>query len=151
VAGPYRQGKERDVQGTEKFETYPGCGFVYGWGVFGLEYRHVRGGSPISPERHRAQRFPFVAGIQVTALDMEEHIAGYTDDLSVSGCFVVTRIPFVARTSVQLRILRRGVTFAAQGRVAYVQGNAGMGIAFTSIEANDVSILDGWLTELMGL
>ena len=67
------------------------------------------------------------------------------------GCFIVTLTPFVARTRVQLRILRRGVTFSAQGKVIHVRGNAGMGIAFTSVEPSGVSILDTWLTQLRSL
>jgi len=67
------------------------------------------------------------------------------------GCFIVTLTPFVARRRVQLRILRRGVTFSAQGKVIHVRGNAGMGIAFTSVEPSGVSILDTWLTQLRSL
>jgi hypothetical protein len=118
---------------------------------FGLEFSDDLGGYPISPGHHRAQRFPFVAGIQVTAVDTEEHIAGHTEDLSIFGCFVVTATPFVAGTTVRLRISHRGVTLAAQGKVAYARENAGMGIAFTSIDPSGVSILDAWLTELRNL
>ncbi len=35
-----------------------------------------------------------------------------------------------------------------EGHVAYARNGEGMGIRFSSIEPNSVSILDGWLTEL---
>jgi hypothetical protein len=118
---------------------------------FGIEFDDARGGSLISPVHHRAQRFAFVAGIELTALDTEVHIAAHTEDLSLFGCFVETSTPFEEETRVRLRILHKGVTFTAQGKVAYSRHNAGMGVAFTSIEPSGVSILDAWLTELRNL
>jgi len=40
------------------------------------------------------------------------------------------------------------VNFFAQAKVAYSLPDAGMGIAFTSIEPSGLSILDAWLVEL---
>jgi hypothetical protein len=118
---------------------------------FELEFRDVGGGTLISPGRHRAHRYPFVAGIHVTSLDTDAQIAGHTEDLSLFGCFMVTVTPFVAGTRVQLRISHRGVTLNAQGKVAYAREGAGMGIAFTALDPSGVSILDAWLTELRNL
>ena len=50
--------------------------------------------SPIHSERHRAPRFPFVAGIQVTDLVTEKQLAVHIEDLSLFGCFVETVDPF---------------------------------------------------------
>jgi PilZ domain len=97
-------------------------------------------------KRHRAQRFPFVAGIQITALDTQAHLAAHTEDLNLSGCFVETTNPFIGGTKVGLRISHDGVIFVAQGTVAYSLGGKGMGIKFTFIEPSSVAILDGWLT-----
>ena len=99
-------------------------------------------------ERHRAPRFPFVAGIQVTDLVTEQQLAAHTEDLSLFGCFVETLAPFPAGTKVRLRISHSGANLIAQGTVAYSRNNGGMGIAFTSIEPSCVSILDAWLTGL---
>lgn len=102
----------------------------------------------ISVQVHRSRRFPFVAGVHVTALDSEAEVAAHIEDLSVFGCFVETTTPFVAGAKVSIRISHAGTAFVAQGRVAYSREFAGMGLAFTSIEPSSVSILDDWLTEL---
>lgn len=53
-----------------------------------------------------------------------------------------------ASTKVRVRITHDGKAFVAEGHVAYARNGEGMGIRFSSIEPNSVSILDGWLTEL---
>ncbi len=93
------------------------------------------------------QRFPFVAGVQVTALDTGAHVAAHTEDLSLFGCFVETTMPFAQGTKVRLRISHGGAVFAAEGGVAFSRDRAGMGMIFTSIEPSSVSILDSWLIE----
>lgn len=104
---------------------------------------------PIPLKPHRAQRFPFVAGAQITALDTQAHVAAHTEDLNLSGCFVETTKPFIGGTKVELRISHDGLVFVAQGTVAYSLAGKGMGIKFTSIEPSNVAILDGWLFELI--
>lgn len=99
-------------------------------------------------EQHRAQRFPFVAGIHLTSLDAEDHIAAHTEDLSLFGCFVETTTPFGEGTKVALRISHDGSIFVAEGRVIYSRSGAGMGIRFATIESSNASILDSWLSEL---
>lgn len=84
----------------------------------------------------------------MTALDSDAQVAAHIEDLSLFGCFVETVTPFIAGTKVSIRISHDGIVFMAQGRVAYAREFAGMGIAFTAIEASSVSILDDWLTEL---
>jgi PilZ domain len=96
---------------------------------------------------HRAQRFAFVAGIQITDVSTEKQLAAHTEDLSVFGCFVMTAASFPVGTKVRLRISHAGVNFIAQGKVAYSR-SGGMGIAFTSIEPSSLSILDSWLAGL---
>ena len=103
---------------------------------------------PIHSEKHRAPRYPFVAGIQVTDLVTEKQLAAHTEDLSLFGCFVETLAPFPAGTKVRLRISYSGANLISQGTVAYSRNNGGMGIAFTSIEPSSLSILDAWLVDL---
>jgi PilZ domain len=93
------------------------------------------------------QRFPFVAGVQVTALDTGVHLVAHTEDLSLFGCFVETTTPFAQGTKVRLRISHGGAVFAAEGGVAFSRDRAGMGMIFTSIEPSSISILDNWLAE----
>ena len=93
-----------------------------------IEFRETERYFPIPLKRHRAQRFPFVAGIQITALDTQAHLAAHTEDLNMSGCFVETTNPFIGGTKVGLRISHDGVVFVAQGTVAYSLSGKGMGI-----------------------
>ena len=109
-----------------------------------IEFRRKRGNS-ISLTPHRQQRFPFVAGIQIIALDTQAHVAAHTENLNISGCFVETTNPFTGGTRVRLRISHDGMVFAAQGAVAYSLSGKGMGITFTFIEPSSVDVLDGWL------
>lgn len=111
----------------------------------GIEFWRKRG-NPIPLKPHRQQRFPFVAGIQIIALDTEAHLAAHTEDLNVSGCFVETTNPFIGGTKVGLKISHAGMVFEARGTVAYSLSGKGMGITFTSIEPSSIAILDGWLT-----
>jgi hypothetical protein len=78
----------------------------------------------------------------------EKQVAAHTEDLSMFGCFVETTTPFPVGTKVRLRISHAGATFTGQGTVAYLRPNAGMGIAFTSIEPSSLPVLDIWLTNL---
>jgi hypothetical protein len=98
--------------------------------------------------RHRAPRLPFVAGIDLTALESEKHLAAHIKDLNLLGCFVETAIPFPEGTKVRLTISHAGRHFSAMGRVAYSRANSGMGIAFTTIDPNSEEVLDLWLADL---
>ena len=88
-----------------------------------------------------------MAGVQVTALDNDAHLAAHTEDLSLFGCFVETMTPFATGTKVAVRIAHEGAVLIAQGRIAFCRESAGMGIAFTFIDPSSVSLLDTWLTE----
>jgi hypothetical protein len=101
----------------------------------------------VQTERHRAQRYFFVAMIELTDLQSDSQMKEQTSDLSLFGCHVNTANPWPAGTRVRIRITHRGAIFAAFGRVAYVQPNAGMGIAFTGIEDNDQVTLEKWIAE----
>jgi PilZ domain-containing protein len=101
----------------------------------------------VPPERHRAQRHPFVASIELTDLQSEIHMKEQTSDLSLFGCHVNASKPLPAGTKVRIRITHRGQIFGAFGRVANVQPNVGMGISFTNIERNDELTLEKWITE----
>jgi hypothetical protein len=94
------------------------------------------------------QRFPFVAEVQVTALDTGTHLAAHTEDLSLCGCFVETTTPFINPTRVGIRISHDGTIFTAQGTVVHARERAGMGIRFAHVERRSLAILDNWLAEL---
>jgi hypothetical protein len=89
-----------------------------------------------------------VAGIDLTDLQSETHLAAHVENLNLLGCFVETATPFPAGTKVRVKISHAGVIFSAIGKVAYSRPNSGMGIAFITIEPRSQEILDLWLANL---
>jgi hypothetical protein len=75
-----------------------------------------------------------VAGIDLTDLESEKHLAAHIKDLNLLGCLVETVTPFPEGTKVRLRISHAGTNFIAIGKVAHSRPSSGMGIAFTTIE-----------------
>jgi PilZ domain len=102
----------------------------------------------VSVRRHRPSRLPFIAAVQVMAVDTGEHMAAQTDDLTLSGCFVETPSPLLEGEKVAVQISYNGMAAMALGEIAFSDSGRGMGIRFTSIEPSSASILDAWLTEL---
>jgi PilZ domain len=95
-----------------------------------------------------APRYAFLAPIQLIDIQSEKQLAGHTKDLTLYGCFAATGSSFPQGTKVRLRISRAGAHVAALGKVAHSRPDAGMGIAFLTIEPNSVPVLDSWLTNL---
>jgi hypothetical protein len=89
-----------------------------------------------------------VAGIDLTDLESEKHLAAHIKDLNLLGCFVETVTPFLEGTKVRLNISHAGMNFSAIGKVAYSRPNSGMGIAFITIEPRSLEVLDLWLANL---
>ena len=89
-----------------------------------------------------------MAGIDLTDLESEKHLAAHIKDLNLLGCFVETVTPFPEGTKVRLNISHAGMNFSAIGKVAYLRRNSGMGIAFITIEPRSQEILDLWLAKL---
>ena len=107
------------------------------------------GRSPSDSMRtHRAPRHSFVAGIHLTDLQSEQHLAAHIENLNLLGCFVETVTPFPKGTKVKMQIPHAGANFIAIGKVAYSRTNAGMGIAFVTIEPKSQDVLDLWLADL---
>jgi hypothetical protein len=102
----------------------------------------------VQPNRPRARRFPFVTSVEVTDLQSEAQTINQISDLSLFGCQVEAAKPLPVGTRVRIRIVHKGETFAALGRVANVRPNAGMGIVFTGIEEDVQIILEKWVAEL---
>jgi hypothetical protein len=95
-----------------------------------------------------APRHLFLAPVQLTDVQSEKQLAAHTKDLNLFGCFVETMSPFPQGTKVRLRISRAGAHVTALGKVANSRPNAGMGIAFITIDPSSFPVLDGWLASL---
>lgn len=99
-------------------------------------------------ERRSVPRYPFVANVEIYEPLGRIRLEGQTSEISANGCYVDVLNPLEKNTVVQLRILREGQTFQTWGRVAYVQPNLGMGVAFFDTLEEQRRIIAEWLVEL---
>ena len=95
----------------------------------------------------RPPRYSFIANVDLTDLQSETGIKGQIVDLSLFGCRVAASEPLPAGARVRIKVMRRGVGFAALGRVVHARDGE-MGIVFSHIEPNDLLLLDKWIAEM---
>ena len=96
-------------------------------------------------ERRRVPRIPFKATAVVAETGSTRAVVAQTTELSRFGCFVQTIKPFPRGTRVHVEMAEAGTTFVASGVVAYVT-DEGMGIVFSTVEAENYEILAKWLS-----
>lgn len=98
-------------------------------------------------ERRRAPRYQFIADAEVVEIESGTRFKAKTGDLSIGGCFLDMLRPSPEGTEIRVTIFRGSTEFTGLGRVVFVFPNLGMGIAFTSTMADQVTILEAWLAE----
>ena len=101
-------------------------------------------------ERRRAPRYPFIAEAEITEIESGTKLRARTSDLSLSGCFLDMMNPSPQGTKLRLRISHENTTFTVVCRVAFVCPNMGMGVAFTSLEHDQLPVLHRWVSKLSG-
>ena len=99
-------------------------------------------------ERRRAPRYPMIADVEVTEIASDTKLSAKTSDLSAGGCFLDMLNPSPEGTEIRVKILHANTTFTALGRVVFLFPNMGMGVMFTSVDANQQAVLQKWLEEL---
>jgi PilZ domain len=110
----------------------------------------MRGKEPLQPAKQRSfRRCPFVASAEVTELASGTRLSARTSELGLGGCYVDALNPFPKGTLVGLRIHRDQGTFETKAKVVYCDPAFGMGLAFTDMTADQRSILEAWLTEIV--
>ena len=95
------------------------------------------------------RRCPLVASAEVTDLHSGTRLSARISELGVGGCYVDALTPFPEGTLVKLRILRDQGAFESNGRVVYTHATFGMGVAFTNVTADQRSILEAWIAEIV--
>jgi len=100
-------------------------------------------------KRRSVRRCPLVASAEITELGSAAQLKARTSELGLGGCYVDTLNPFPQGTLVQLRILRDSGVFETQAKVVYSDVRFGMGLAFTEMTADQRSLLESWLAELV--
>ena len=107
-------------------------------------------GASIPVERRRTPRSAFTAAVVVVEPKSGTRIDAHTSDLSIGGCYVDTMSPFPQGTDVQLRLTTREKSFNTKARVTYSLIGVGMGLGFTAVGPEQLSILEKWFAELRG-
>lgn len=105
----------------------------------------------VTVQIHRAHpRYPFTAAAEALDSQCRTRLSARTTDLGRGGCYLDTFSPFPQKTRVKLRITREKSSFTADAKVVYSKVGMGMGVEFTSIEPEQVGILEKWIEELSG-
>lgn len=97
-----------------------------------------------------SRRLPFAAEVRATELDSGREIWGETANLSRGGCYVRTPQPFSQGTLLVIEITNHGVSFLTDATVAYTIESSGMGLSFLNVPANELPILEQWLSSAGG-
>src|SRR3984893_6572579 len=104
---------------------------------------------PQWPNQRSFRRCPLVASAEVTDLHSGTRLSARISELGVGGCYVDALTPFSEGTLVKLRIIRDQGVFESIGKVVYTHANFGMGVAFTDVTADQLSILEAWIAEIV--
>jgi hypothetical protein len=101
-------------------------------------------------DRRRDDRYPFTAAAEVIEASSDMRVAGRVSDLGSGGCYVDTILPFAVGTTVCVRLRHGQRRFEATAKVSYAHSALGMGLTFTEIRPEDLTVLKIWLAELTG-
>jgi hypothetical protein len=101
-------------------------------------------------ERRHYPRYSFTATVQAVDTVQRCVLNARISDLSRGGCYIDSFSPFPLKTAVKLRITCEKRAFEAHAKVVFSRTGMGMGLAFTSMEAEQQRVLDQWIGELSG-
>lgn len=101
-------------------------------------------------EQRRYPRYSFTAAVQAVDTAQRSVLNARISDLGRGGCYVDAFSPFPLKTGVKLRITSERRAFEAHAEVVYSKTGMGMGLAFTTVEPEQMMVLDKWLAELSG-
>src|SRR5438445_7798578 len=124
--------------------THPGEEFIAS-----VEEEKVAGPSaaPAGADRRTHPRYEFTATAEVVAAESGARMETRVRDLSQQGCYVDTTDALPLGTLTEVRITKSSQRFEARARVVYSRATKGMGLVFTTIEPEQLRILETWLTE----
>lgn len=106
-----------------------------------------------SPEQERrgSFRYRFTATAYVTDTESGAQTTSRNTGLGRGGRFVATISAFPVGTSVTLQLTMEQKSFAAPAKVVYSRIAMAMALAFTSIELEQLWVLESWLGKLSGV
>jgi hypothetical protein len=99
--------------------------------------------------KRSVRRCALVASVEVTELRSGTRLSARISELGVGGCYVDALNPFPEGALVSLRILRDQGVFETKAKVVYCDSSFGMGLAFIEMPADQRSLLENWLAEIV--
>jgi len=114
--------------------------------------KEVRRTKPAAQERRTTARVPFIAMAEIEAGDSGARLVGRTTDLSRAGCFIDTLnpSPVPVGAKVKLVIKREKLAFRTDAEVLYSQPGLGIGLLFTTVDPEQLWILEKWVLKETG-
>jgi hypothetical protein len=101
-------------------------------------------------DRRTHPRYHFTAAAEALDALHRTRMNARTSDIGKGGCYVDTFSPFPLKTPVRLRLTCEKSSFVADASVVYSKTGMGMGLQFTSVEPQQMGVLDKWIGELSG-
>jgi hypothetical protein len=117
-----------------------------------FEQHRKPGGNGFHPasieERRTHPRYHFTAAVEALYQNHRTRMNARTSDIGLGGCYVDTFCPFPLKTGVKLRLTNEQSSLMAESKVVY--SKIGMGLEFTSVEPQQMNVLEKWIGELSG-
>ena len=101
-------------------------------------------------ERRKNQRFPFVAGAEVSEAGSRTKLRATVSEISAHGCYLDMLNPLPMETHVMVKIFAGADSFEASATVVYSHPNLGLGVVFQDASQASLGTLQKWLLEAMG-
>jgi len=99
-------------------------------------------------EKRTVPRYEFIATVELIEPVSDVRLSGRVSEISRKGCYVDVLNTLPTGTKIRISITRDLGAFTTPAKVIYVQEGMGMGIAFVDPPADQLKILDAWLSEL---
>jgi hypothetical protein len=117
---------------------------------------HGKGDSKMADQRKSRRgedrrvhpRYDFFAQCELTDKSSGTGYEARVTKIAMGCCFVDLPVVLPQGTDVNLRIIKEGRTFEAQGRATYSYPSMGNGIAFVSMTLENQEVLEGWIASV---
>ena len=103
-----------------------------------------------SIERRDSMRYPMSAFAEIVEAQSRTKMSARISDISRTGCYAEMMSPFPLGDLVKMRIMKNKTPFLAQAQVTNTSCGMGMGLKFTTVEPEQVDMLEKWIIELSG-
>jgi len=99
-------------------------------------------------EKREVPRYMFIATADIVEPVNDVHMSGRISEISRKGCYLDILNTLPVGTKINVQVTRDQGSFESPGKIIYVQEGMGMGVAFLEPAADQLRVLDTWLTEI---